>query len=123
MAAFALYFGLFHAVEHMQRVELHAAMPAFKQPHLSDSQANHRMWGRITFMPLLLTCVATAALLFGLVYYLWLGLNEQSGQVLQGVDQSVLLSAVLIGLTAVTFPHLILVSRCAGWLAIKSVKA
>ncbi len=63
------------------------------------------------------------ALLFGLVYYLWLGLNEQSGQVLQGVDQSVLLSAVLIGLTAVTFPHLILVSRCAGWLAIKSVKA
>jgi hypothetical protein len=122
MAAFALYFGLFHAVEHMQRVELNAAKPAFKHPFSSDSQSNHRMWGRITFMPLLLTCVATAALLFGLVYYLWLGLNEHSGQVVPGVDQSVLLSAVLIGLTAVTFPHLILVSRCSGWLANKPAK-
>ena len=122
MAAFALYFGLFHAVEHMQRVELNAAKPAFKHPFSSDSQSNHRIWGRITFMPLLLTCVATAALLFGLVYYLWLGLNEHSGQVVQGVDQSVLLSAVLIGLTAVTFPHLILVSRCSGWLANKPAK-
>jgi beta-carotene 15,15'-dioxygenase len=103
LLAFALYFGLYHCVAHVARV---------RRALLAHSSA---VLLRYT-LAFIASALATAALLALLWWFLpavqWLagtGRPEASaGQVLQWL---------VVGLAAVTLPHLLLVSYSARWLA------
>lgn len=107
LAAFAIYFGLLHAAAHIQRVGL--------QQHAKAQAADHSAAGFVPILtgraPLLITCVATAALLVTLAWYV------QSDFITYHDAQFPVLRWILVALTAATLPHLVIVSRCAHWLA------
>jgi hypothetical protein len=67
--------------------------------------------------PILMTSAATGLLLLALAWYLSSDAN------VDWYEQSAVLRWILIALTAVTLPHLILVSRCAHWLAAEHTSA
>jgi Brp/Blh family beta-carotene 15,15'-monooxygenase len=98
LLAFSLYFGLLHAAEHIRRV-------ALQRP----ANAAARVWAGRT--PVFITCVVTAALLLALAWFLQSAANAYQG------EQFPVLRWILVALTAVTLPHLVLVSRCADWLS------
>lgn len=106
LAAFALYFGLLHAAGHIRRVasRQHAKAIAAELPTSGSAPA---LAGRT---PLLITCAATAMLLLALAWYLQSDANGFR------YEQFPMLRWILVALTAVTLPHLVLVSRCAHWL-------
>jgi len=106
LAAFALYFGLLHATDHIRRVTLRQPVKGIAAG-LPATGSVPAFAGRT---PLLITCAATAALLLALAWYLQSDLNTFR------YEQFPVLRWILIALTAVTLPHLVLVSRCAHWL-------
>jgi len=106
LTAFALYFGLLHASDHIRRVALRQPAKAIGA-ELSTARSASAMAG---LAPVLITCLATGLLLLALAWYLSSAAN------VYWREQSAVLRWILIALTAVTLPHLILVSRCAHWL-------
>lgn len=102
LMAFSIYFGALHAAAHIYRVVAH-------QSHDLDVAQPSRGLSRPGAVAILLTCAATFLLLLPLVWYLQ---NEP----LAASAHHGLLNALLVALTAVTLPHLILVSRNARWL-------
>lgn len=114
LAAFALYFGLLHAAGHIRRVvsRQHAKVIAAELPVTGAAPA---LAGGRT--PLLITCAATATLLLALAWYLQSDANGFR------YEHFPMLRWILVALTAVTLPHLVLVSRCAHWLTGKHLGA
>ena len=107
LMAFALYFGIFHAGFHIWRV-------AMSQ---TEKKTQNQPWGvmwrafRLLRQPAILaTLAATAGLLIVLGWYL------RSDAATPLLNDSLILRWLLVALTAVTAPHMILVSRCAHWL-------
>jgi Brp/Blh family beta-carotene 15,15'-monooxygenase len=113
LAAFALYFGLLHASDHIRRVVLRQPVKAMGA-ELPTTRAAPAVAG---LAPILMTSAATGLLLLALAWYLSSDAN------VDWYEQSAVLRWILIALTAVTLPHLILVSRCAHWLAAEHTSA
>lgn len=107
LTAFALYFGLLHASDHIRRVALRQPARAIG----AELHAVRSASARAGLAPVLITCLATGLLLLALAWYLSSAAN------VYWHEQSAVLRWILIALTAVTLPHLVLVSRCARWLA------
>jgi len=105
LMAFSIYFGLFHAGSHIYRV--------IKRRHIGAATAqtsgSNRTFTHQRDVAIAATSLGTLALLLVLAWYL------QSGSVAAHAHYS-LLNGLLIALTAVTLPHLVLVSRNARWL-------
>ncbi len=97
--AFAIYFGLYHALGHVWRV-LHAVTG----------------FDKAAFRAVAVILVLTIALATGL-----LGLMASSLQLQRAVAPesylSLLVHWLIVGLTALTLPHLVLISYCAPMLA------
>lgn len=109
LMAFSIYFGVLHAAAHIIRVlgkYRSAASPSEKN---SIKVAQNRS----SDVAIVVTCLATVLFLLIVIGYV------QSTTNALGVNHS-FLNGLLVALTAVTFPHLILVSRNAGWLAERS---
>ena len=105
LMAFAIYFGVLHAVAHIIRVVTsHRKGAKSKQEngvaYFSD---------RSTIYAVVLTSVATLLMLALLLWML------KAASIFMGAQNS-LLNVVLIALTALTLPHLVLVSRNSRWL-------
>ena len=106
LMAFSLYFGALHAAAHIFRVVVRQQHGL----HIEQTNRRHRGLRRPGALAILLTCAATFFLLLPLVWYL------QSASLAASALHG-LLNGLLVALTAVTLPHLILVSRNADWLA------
>lgn len=105
LMAFSIYFGVFHATAHILRVAA-----KYRQKEASEKQKGYfRGLDLSTGLAVALTSLATLLLLLLLIWYL------NSAPASAGAQHS-LLNWVLVALTAVTFPHLVLVSRNARWL-------
>lgn len=107
LAAFALYFGLLHASGHIRRVALRQHTKAITV----EPSATRSIFAMVRRAPLLVTCIATATLLLALAWYLQSDANAYRHEPFS------VLRWTLVALTAVTLPHLVLISRCAHWLA------
>jgi beta-carotene 15,15'-dioxygenase len=95
LMAFALYFGLYHAVSHIGRVVRATASPGL-------------LYSPAVLLTLCLTLVLSAAL------WWWLG---PQGQGALGFSQAQAVQWLVVALLALTAPHMVLVSSCARWLA------
>ncbi len=105
LMAFSIYFGLFHAGTHIFRVIARRDRgAASEQASRCDRTFKHRSGAAIV-----LTSLGTLMLLLALAWYL------QSASIAASEHHS-LLNGLLVALTAVTLPHLVLVSRNARWL-------
>lgn len=113
LLAFALYFGPYHAVDHIWRVATSQAAVASTEALASPESGSilRKSMLLLTRPGVLLTGIATALLLALLLVVLRQTVSTQ------GLDESLVLRWILIALTAVTAPHLVLVRRCAGWLS------
>ena len=107
--AFSVYFGVLHCAAHIFRV-------VARHPHGAAMEnakgANKKLDERIG-VSIVITSLATVLLLLTLAWYL------QSASI-AAVEHHSLLNGLLIALTAVTLPHLVLVSRNAHWLTAQS---
>ena len=106
LMAFSIYFGVFHAMVHIFRFVKNSRHPPEVEKKNGIDRASNQQIG----LAIALTSVAT--LLLFLILFWWL----QGVAISADFDQS-LLYPILVGLTSVTFPHLILVSRHSQWLA------
>ena len=114
LMAFSIYFGALHAAAHIYRV---ITRPWHDPKSAQQSRSDH--WRhRPGAVALSLTCAATLLLLLPLVWFLQSEPFIASAHV--GRLSSVL-NGLLVALTAVTLPHLILISRNAKWLTRRSV--
>jgi beta-carotene 15,15'-dioxygenase len=95
LMAFALYFGLYHAVSHIRRVVRATASPSL-------------LYSPAVLLTLCLTLMLSAAL------WWWLG---SQGQGAWGFSQAQAVQWLVVALLALTAPHMVLVSSCARWLA------
>ena len=105
LMAFSVYFGVLHSAAHIFRVAArHRHGAAIDNANGINTKLDKRI-GR----SIVITSLATLLLLLALAWYL------QSASVM-AIEQHSLLNGLLIALTAVTLPHLVLVSRNAYWL-------
>jgi len=105
LMAFSIYFGLFHATAHIVRV-----VGKYRQgAALDQGKGILHVLTRPTGLAIVITSLATVILLLTLT---WL----MGAVPISGGEHHGLLNGMLVGLTAVTLPHLILVSRNALWL-------
>jgi Brp/Blh family beta-carotene 15,15'-monooxygenase len=109
LMAFSIYFGIFHAGAHIFRVfSTHRRAMSKQQDHSTRIGLKAS-----TGLAIAITSMATLSLLSVLVWYL------QDVRRFASAHHS-FLNIVLIALTAVTLPHLVLISRNADWLAGKA---
>jgi Brp/Blh family beta-carotene 15,15'-monooxygenase len=109
LMAFSVYFGAMHSGAHIFRVAArHRHGAAIENPNEINIKLNERIARSIV-----ITSLATLLLLLTLAWYL------QSASI-AAVELHSLLNGLLIALTAVTLPHLVLVSRNAQWLTAQS---
>lgn len=109
LMAFSVYFGVLHSGAHIFRVAArHRHGAAIENANGINVKLNERI-GR----SIVITSLATLLLLLTLAWYL------QSASIAAAEPHS-LLNGLLIALTAVTLPHLVLVSRNAHWLTAQS---
>ena len=109
LMAFSIYFGVLHAGPHILRVGARYQREA-TMTRVGGSGLE-RLPRRLTAV--VVTCLATIFLLLVLSW------------ILEGIPVSVgeyhsLLNGVIVALTALTLPHLVLVSRNAAWLTTQS---
>lgn len=102
LLAFSIYFGVLHASAHIYRVAAHPSPDAPVERAIRASRGLRRPG----VVAVILTCTATIFLLLPLVWYL------QSAPMAASTFHG-MLNGLLVALTAVTLPHLILVSRNA----------
>ncbi|WP_344765622.1 Brp/Blh family beta-carotene 15,15'-dioxygenase [Actimicrobium antarcticum] len=105
LMAFSIYFGVLHASAHILRVA--AKVRRGEAAEGSDDSPTGLV--QPTRTAVVVTCFASLVLLIVLIGYLR-GMSVSAG------EQHGLLNAVIVALTAVTLPHLVLVSRHARWL-------
>ena len=109
LMAFSIYFGVLHAGAHIFRfVAKHR-----QQNDIAQKKGSFRVFNRAEGVAIIITCLATASMMLILSLYL------QNATVFAGAHPG-LLNWVLIALTAVTLPHLVLVSRNSPWLTQQS---
>ncbi len=109
LMAFSIYFGVLHAGTHIFRfIARHR-----QQDEITQKKGSFRIFNRAAGVAIIITCLATASMVLILILYLQ---NETS---FAGPHPS-LLNWVLVALTAVTLPHLVLVSRNSPWLTQQS---
>ena len=109
LMAFSIYFGILHAAEHIIRV---LGKYWFDAPS-SEKNSIKVVQNKSNSVAIVVTCFATVLFLLFVIGYVQSGVNYL------GANHS-FLNGLLVALTAVTFPHLILVSRHAEWLADRS---
>ena len=106
LMAFSIYFGLMHSSMHIVRIAA-----GYRRDAVSGTASeNQPATVPSTRVAILITSVATVALLLALAWYL-----QDMPLALTGHGH--LLNLLLVALTAVTLPHLVIVSRNAHWLA------
>ena len=105
LMAFSLYFGVFHATAHIVRV----VAKARQGKRITQGNKRLRMCTQPAGVAIVITSLATLFLLLILFWYL----QELPDS---AEEHRSLLNWILIALTALTFPHLVLVSRSARWL-------
>ena len=99
LMAFALYFGAYHSLTHISRV------------NAAQKNSNLRQMLPIT----VLVASGVTGCLLGLLWWYLQGTNMHMG-LGQQYDSASVLRWLVVALAAVTLPHLVLVSRCADWL-------
>lgn len=109
LMAFSIYFGVLHAGPHILRVAARYRRAPMMAP-VSGSGVE-RLQPRRSAVAV--TCLATMFLLLVLIWTLQ-GTRASAG------EYHSLLNGVIVALTALTLPHLILVSRNAAWLTTQS---
>jgi len=109
LMAFSIYFGVLHSAAHIFRI-------AARHRHgaaIGQENASYRALNQRSGVAIVVTSLATLVLMLVLAWYL------QSAPVAASEDPR-LLTWLLVALTAVTLPHLVLVSRNAHWLTAHS---
>ena len=105
LMAFSIYFGVMHSTIHIARIAAsHRRDAAVDEPNENQPATVPR-----TRAAILITSIATLALLLALAWYL-----QNAHLAIAGRGH--LLNLLLVALTAVTLPHLVVVSRSAHWL-------
>lgn len=109
LMAFSIYFGVLHSATHIFRIATrHRHGVKIEQADASYCRLNQRSGKAIV-----VTSFATVVLLLTLAGYL------QSAPI-AATEHHHLLNLLLVALTAITLPHLVLVSRNAHWLTAQS---
>ena len=109
LMAFSVYFGALHSAAHIFRIAArHHHGAAIEKANGTSSKLNQPIG-----MAIVVTSLTTLLLLLTLAWYL------QSASIATTEHHS-LLNGLLVALTAVTLPHLVLVSRNAHWLTAQS---
>lgn len=109
LMAFSIYFGVLHAGTHI----LKFFAKHRQQDEIAQKKGSFCVFNRAEGVAIIITCLATASMMLILSLYL------QNATVFAGPHPR-LLNWVLIALTAVTLPHLVLVSRNSPWLTQQS---
>lgn len=109
LMAFSIYFGVFHATAHIIRVVGKHRQGAV----LDQKNETYYVLAKPVGLAITITSLATVILLLVLIWYV-------SGIPISAGEHHSLLHDILVGLTAVTLPHLVLVSRNAPWLTKQS---
>ncbi|MBG6075875.1 Brp/Blh family beta-carotene 15,15'-dioxygenase [Polaromonas sp. CG_9.11] len=109
LMAFSVYFGVLHSAAHIFRVTARHRHGAASEKENRTRNTLNRSIG----MAIVVTSLATLLLLLILAWYL------QSASI-AATEHHSLLNGLLVALTAVTLPHLVLVSRNAHWLTAPS---
>lgn len=105
LMAFSIYFGILHSTMHIARIATR-----YRRDKASDqANVNQQAIGPRIGAAIVVTSLATMALLLALAWYL-----KNMPFAIAGHDH--LLNLLLVALTALTLPHLVLVSRSAHWL-------
>lgn len=105
LMAFSIYFGVLHSAAHIFRI-------ATRQRHgaaIKPSNTSYRRRTRRNGVAIVVTSFATLGLMLVLGWYL-------QRTAVAASEAPRLLNWLLVALTAVTLPHLVLVSRNAPWL-------
>jgi len=109
LMAFSIYFGVLHSAAHIFRI-------ATRHRHgaaIGQANVRHRTLNQRSGVAIVVTSLATLVLMLVLAWYLPLAPVAAS-------EDHRLLTWLLVALTAVTLPHLVLVSRNAHWLTAQS---
>ena len=109
LMAFSIYFGVLHSATHIFRIATRCRHSLTTE----QGDAGYRAVNQRIGIAIVITSLATVLLLLALAWYL-------HGAPLAATEHHHLLGLVLVALTAVTLPHLVLVSRNAHWLTAQS---
>jgi Brp/Blh family beta-carotene 15,15'-monooxygenase len=105
LMAFSIYFGALHSAMHIFRIARSYRHGVAIEP----ANVNHYILNQRSGIAIVATSLATVALLLALAWYL-------HNTPIATTEHQHLLNLLLVALTAVTLPHLVLVSRNAHWL-------